>query len=358
MCTRTPACIAPRPDWWRLVLILLLAFAGAGAANAETFDLMRFNAPAGTRVERADALTFADSTPTIFTTYGIYRATRSSGDPARDFADEWQATVANRLRVTGELKTETVDWPGGWKMTMGAAKVWSEGSRNFVSLLSVFTGYGVKITAVVEYNDDVSRPKIDAFLASLQPQVPAGQGTTVATGSDAGAPELTSQEWYHSVANYSHWGTYFNRSQIAAINNQGSARWYYRFQPDGSYTFTSEFWSMSKSQDYWFVEESGTWSRAGDVLSLRPTRAQRLLRDRDGRAQGAAQAVALEPASYRYAFQYLSGMQRWYLVLMPVSGQDTNRDGSRSTIPDYGLAYRYGPRPRCEQRPRPSDCRG
>lgn len=72
--------------------------------------------------------------------------------------------------MTGELKTETVDRPGGWKMTMGAAKVWSESSRNFVSLLSVFTGHGVKITAVVEYNDDASRPKIDAFLASLQPQ--------------------------------------------------------------------------------------------------------------------------------------------------------------------------------------------
>lgn len=146
--------------------------------------------------------------------------------------------------------------------------------------------------------------------------------------------------------------------QIAAINNQGNARWYYRFLPDGRYTFTSEFWSMSKSRDYWFVEESGTWSQAGDILSLRPTRAQRILRDRDGRAQGAAQAVALEPASYRYAFQYLSGMQRWYLVLMPTSGQDTRRDGSRSSVPDYGMAYRYGPRPYCEQRPKPTDCRG
>lgn len=66
-----------------MLVVLPLAFAGAGVVKAETFDLMRFDAPAGSRVERADVLTFADSTSTVFTTYGIYRSMRSSGDPRR-----------------------------------------------------------------------------------------------------------------------------------------------------------------------------------------------------------------------------------------------------------------------------------
>lgn len=353
--------IGPASRFTFLLLCLwLIAAAPWGAARADTFDLMQFNAPSGTRTPQQDVLVFTDATRTTFINYGVYRSRRSSGNPARDFADEWQSIVASRLRVTGALKTRTLDRPGGWKMTVGSAAVWEQGARNFVSILTVFTGHGVKLSVVVQYNDESARPRINAFLASLRPLPPAGPAArSAATAPDtSGRPSLTSQEWYHSVANYSHWGTHFNAAQIAAINSQGTARWYYRFRPDGSYTFTSEFWSLNRSNDYWFVEESGTWRQDATTLTLRPTRAQRILRDRNGRAQASPQSLPLEPATYRYAFQYLSGMQRWYLVLMPANGRDARRDGSRSNIPDYGPAYRYGQRPHCEQRPKPSDCRG
>lgn len=345
---------------WRWLVLAALGCMGAAPAFADSFDLWRFATPAGTRSERADALLFTDATPTRFTTYGLYRPMRSSGDPARDFADEWQASVADHLKLTSELKSETVDWPGGWKFTLGAAKAWSPGARNFVALLGVYTGHGRKLSVVIQYNDDISRPQVDAFLASLSPATPgAGPAeATVATQSPAGAPALTAQEWYHSAANYSHWGSKFSGAQIAAINSQGYAKWAYRLHDDGSYDFSSEFWTMSRDAEYWFVEESGRWSTHGDTLELVPRKAARILRDRDGRQQGGAQALTPEPASYRYAFQYLSGMQRWYLVLIPTSGAETRRDGTRQNIPDYGPGYRYGPRPRCEQRPRPADCKG
>ena len=51
-------------------------------------------------------------------------------------------------------------------------------------------------------------------------------------------------------------------------------------------------------------------------------------------------------------------MQRRYLVLIPLSGADTRRDGTRDNFPEYGAGYRYGLRPRCEQRPKPADCNG
>lgn len=342
---------------------VLLGAALAGTARADTFDLVNFTAPAGTRTERPDAVVFTDATPTIFVTYGIYRRMRSSGDPARDFADEWRATIGDSLEMRSELKSETVDWPGGWKLTLGAATVWSPGARKFVNLLAVFTGYGTKVTAVVQYNDDVSRPKVDAFLASLRltPPAPAAEAAPAAPAAAAvpsGAPALTSREWYRAVANYAHWGTDFSGAQIAAINSQGYAKWSYRFQPDGSYAFGSEFWSMSRNKEYWFVEETGAWSAHGDTIELRPRKAARILRDRDGRQQGQATPLAPEPATYRYAMQYLSGMQDWHLVLMPLNGADTRRDGSRDNIPDYGPAYRYGARPRCAQKPKPADCKG
>lgn len=340
---------------------LLAALVLSATARAERFDLATFAAPPGVRNVQPDAVSFTDATPTTFAVYGVYRSARGSGDPARDFADEWGMLVARSLRVTGDLKTETMDWPGGWKMTMGAARVWGEQARSFVALLSVFTGHGVKLSVLVNYNDDSYRPGIDRFLASVRlqtPEAPASAPAGPARRDDAAAPALTAHEWYRSAANYSTWGTNFTGGEIAKIANQGTAKWYYRFAPDGTYTFTHEFWSLGRSNEIWYVEESGTYRQAAATLQLAPAQARRLVRDRSGRPLGEAHPLALEPTTYRYAFQYLSGMARWYLVLVPTDGQDTKRDGTRVTLPDYGAAYRYGPRPYCEQRPKPSDCKG
>jgi hypothetical protein len=343
---------------------VLVVLAAAATARAETFDLVKFTPPPGQRSAQSDAVGFTDATPTTFAVYGVYKSAPGSGEPARDFADEWGQLVGSRLRVTSELKTETIEWPGGWKLTTGAAKVWGEQQRNFVALLNVFTGYGVKVSVLVNYNDDLYLPKIDAFLANLRLQPPAApvasapppQGPQAQGGSTP--PSLTAHEWYRSAANYAHWGTNFTGLEIARIGSQGSSRWGYRFLSDGTYTFFNEFWSMNKSNDVWIVEESGTYRQSADTIEVTPRQVRRVLRDREGRQQGEAQPLAPEPATYRYAFQYLSGMQRWYLVLMPTTGRDTNRDGTRSTLPDFGSAYRYGPRPYCEQRPRPADCKG
>lgn len=344
----------PMTSFGRLLRALaVLAALASVSVHAETFDLATFAAPPGARSAQTDAVTFTDATPTTFAVYGVYRSAPGSGDPARDFAAEWDMLVARSLRVDGELKTETIDWPGGWKMTMGAAKVWSEQARSFVALLSVFTGYGVKVSVLVNYNDDLYRPKIDRFIASVRlappAQAPSAEGGT--------PPLLAGREWYRSVASYAHWGTNFSALEIAKIANQGYAKWFYRFAPDGSYEFTHEFWSLSRSNEIWTVEESGTYRQSADTIEVRPQHVRRVLRDRDGRPQGELQALTPEPATYRYAFQYLSGSQAWFLVLKPISGRDTNRDGTRDEIPDHGLAYRYGPRPYCEQRPRPADCK-
>lgn len=176
---------ARRPWAWfgRWPGVLLAALTLAVAARAETFDLVSFKPPPGTRSAQAGAVGYTDATPTTFAIYGVYRSAAGSGDAARDFADEWALLVARSLRVTGELETETRAWPGGWTLTMGAAKVWSEQARHFVALLSVFTGHGVKVSVLVNYNDDLYRPKIDEFLASLRLAPPGGAAAPGAPGS-------------------------------------------------------------------------------------------------------------------------------------------------------------------------------
>ena len=326
--------------------LALVTLVWMSAARAETFDLATFTAPAGTRSMGAEFAGFTDATPTTFAVYGIYKSVRGSGDPARDFVDEWDMLVARSLRVTGELNTETIDWPGGWKMTMGAAKVWSEQARNFVALLSVFTGYGVKGSVLVKYNDDLYRPNIDKFIASIRLAQPASGAAAAPAGpSPASVAEggtsvsLTSNEWYRSVA--STW------------QGDGYLRYRYRFGVDGTYSFTKEWWSQYHHTDYWFIEESGRYRVEGGTIHLAPARAGKILRDKAGNARGKAEPVALEQATYRFRFEQLL---KPTLILTPTSGRPTERDGKAFSFAGDGKSYYYEPPSRCEQRPAPVDC--
>lgn len=336
-----------RPPWLRVLQLLLAVLAlAAGTARAETFDLVTFDAPAGNRQAGPEVVAFSDSTPKTFVTYAVYKSAASSGDPARDFHDEWKLLMG-QYRLTSELKSGTIDWPGGWKLTMGTAKVWSEQTRNFVSVMSVFTGHGRKATVLINYNDDLYKPKIDKFFASIRvappavaaaPTAPAAPAS--APAADSGAPvSLTSNEWYRSTA--STWA------------KDGYLRYRYRFAADGSYSFMKEWWSQYHHTDYWFIEESGRYRLDGGTIQLAPSKAVKILRDKAGATRGKPEPVALEQATYRYRFEQLL---KPTLILTPVSGQQTDRDGKQFSFAGDGKSYYYEPPAPCEQRPAPADC--
>jgi|GEM_PF-6802565 len=328
-----------------LMMVALSGLAPDLHAQTETFDLVTFTTPAGQRSSQTDVVGFTDATDTTFCQMAVYRHAAGSGDPARDFAAEWDLLVARHYRVTTPLNSETVDWPGGWQLTMGAAKVYSEGARNFVALLSVFSGYGVKISVLVNYNDDLYRPKVDQFLASIQLRVP---DATMAAAPVAGAgdqPVLAGRTWHRSIANYSNWGYNPSPMEIAKIGNQGYAKWTYVFNPDGTYTFVHEFWSMSRHLEYWFTEEKGIYRATADSVTVTPRQARRVLRDKTGRQQGEAVPVDLEETVYQVRFHFMAGLGEWNLILTPLDGRETRRDGTFANHELFPASYLFGKPP-------------
>jgi hypothetical protein len=126
---------------------------------------------------------------------------------------------------------------------------------------------------------------------------------------------------------------------------QGYSKWTYRFQPDRTYTFVSEFWSMSTNyREYWFVEESGTYEASANIITLKPAGAERILRNKEGQVQSRMPAP-LEPASYRYGFHYFEGLGEWNLVLTPTEGRETRRDGTFSSNAMFPKSYLHGDPP-------------
>jgi len=322
----------------------------AALARTETFDLVTFATPAGQRSSGNDHVGFTETAGNAFLQLAVYRSAAGSGDAARDFAAEWDDLVSRRYRVLGDVNSETANLDGGWALTMGSAPVHAEGTQGFVSMLAVFSGHGVKVSVLINLNDQRFQPKVDAFLESIRLREPPPQAapaaTVAAAPADAGGqPPLAGRERYKSVASYSNWGFNPSAAEIAKIGNQGYTRWSYMFKPDGTYAFTREFWSMNKYQEYWFHEETGTYRIAGDILTVTPRTARRILRNKAGQQQGDTVPAELETTTYRYGYHYFEGLGEWNLVLTPTTGQPTRRDGSFSSNELFPTSYLFGPPP-------------
>ena len=333
-----------------LTACVLWGMVPAALARTETFDLVTFATPAGQRSSGSDHVGFTETAGNAFFQLAVYRSAPGSGDAARDFAAEWDEIVAKRYRVIGDLSTETADHGGGWTLVAGSAPVHAEGTQGFVSLLAVFSGHGVRVSVLVNLNDQRFQPKVDAFLESIQLREPPPQTAPAATVAAApaaagGYPPLVGREWYKSVSSYSNWGYNPTAAEIAKIGNQGYTRWSYVFHPDGTYAFTREFWSMNKHLEYWFHEETGAYRVAGDTLTVTPRTARRILRNKTGQQQGDAMPAERETTTYRFGYHFFEGLGEWNLVLTPTTGQPTQRDGSFSSNELFPTSYLFGPPP-------------
>ncbi len=115
----------------------------------------------------------------------------------------------------------------------------------------------------------------------------------------------------------------------------------YAFGADGSYVYRSQ---VSDGGTSWYlVREVGTYTIAGDQLTISPSSATSTKRDSGG-AQP-AQNVPLERVTYAVQTHYFEGIQEWNLVLTPPA--PTRRDGpfgGTSSFPNsYLLSANYRP---------------
>jgi hypothetical protein len=316
-------------------------------ATTQTHDLATFEPPPGKKGEIGSSLTWTDATATTFCQYVVSKSIPSLGDAAKDFDADWASMIAKPYTLKGERKSGSLPWPGGWTLTMGAAPATTEASKDFVALLAVFTGHGVRVAVQVNFNDEAYQPKVDAFINSFKLAKPAPPPPKRPAVDDPNAPPpLKGWPWRKVISQYSNWGYNPSLAELGKISNQGYSRWTYTFGEDGTYDFKSEFFSMSKHQEYWWHEETGTYTLEGETLKIAPKQSKRILRNKQGEVVGAPVDVPLEAASCR--FHYFEGIREWTLVLTPAGGEQTKRDGTFGINALFPNSYFYSkpPEPR------------
>ena len=121
--------------------------------------------------------------------------------------------------------------------------------------------------------------------------------------------------------------------------NAGTVRSRYTFNADGTYAFKSEVWGgYTNSNMWWTTEETGTYSIAGDSLTIAPRTNKATLRNLAGVVQK-TQNNPLEKVTYKWTTHYFSGIQETNLVLAPP--RKTNRDGVMGGNSLFPNAYLY-----------------
>jgi hypothetical protein len=126
----------------------------------------------------------------------------------------------------------------------------------------------------------------------------------------------------------------------AVVTNAGYYKGQYQFKPDGSYSFKGESWGgYSRSDEFWTVEESGTYSVDGDSLTVSPSKSTATLRNRAGVVKQ-SKNNQLETMAYGWSLHFFEGINETNLVLRPA--RQTTRDGGFSANSDFPNSYLYG----------------
>lgn len=166
------------------------------------------------------------------------------------------------------------------------------------------------------------RFKGEALVIEADPPASASSGETRIVGV-----------WSRSAS--SPWGL----SPGAVMTNVGYYKCQYRFRPDGTYTFKGESWGgYARSEEFWTIEESGSYEVSGNTLIISPSKSTATLRNRAGTVQR-SQNNRLEKVTYRWQLHHFEGINETQLVLQPPG--ETTRDGGFASNSSFPNSYLY-----------------
>ncbi|MEO6610907.1 MAG: hypothetical protein ABIT05_09100 [Chitinophagaceae bacterium] len=151
-------------------IFLLSVISSACFAQTETFDIASFTPPKDWKKTTANNVinfTNVDVTTGKFCVIAMYASDASSGDPEKDFKNEWNELVVTPYKAAPDPKTETETTADGWKMVGGAAPVKMDGADVYI-ILTVFSGFGKTFSVRTSLNDQSYIAQLDALFKTME----------------------------------------------------------------------------------------------------------------------------------------------------------------------------------------------
>ncbi|MEO5564288.1 MAG: lipocalin family protein [Chitinophagaceae bacterium] len=285
-------------------------------SQKQTFDLATYTPPKAWKKQTTkDAVQFAkeDTATGGYCIISLLKAVPGTADSKGNFDAAWEAIVKEMVTVSADPEMQPASSENGWELQTGHAAFENEDNKGVVILVTA-TASGKMINLVILTNSNIYEKNISDFMASIslkkQEAVPQ---QTPANSNNASVTGL----WGVSSTTAS----YYNVSI-----NEGSIVKQYKFNADGTYSFTIKTFQYLLT-NLLLTRETGTYKISGNTITISPLKsATEAWTKKNGDDWGklvSTQKRPLEKTTYNFSVEdYGLG-----LVLVMKAGSVTKRDG-------------------------------
>jgi hypothetical protein len=150
--------------------VLLTAAMQLAIAQTETFDIATYTPPSNFKKESKSGVVLYTNTNAntgSFCIIAIYAGITSAGNEKKDFATAWKDLVMTPYKAAANPKTETRVNREGWKIVAALAAV-KQDNIDAYALLTVFSGFGKRVSVMSALNDQSYAATIDSLLDNMK----------------------------------------------------------------------------------------------------------------------------------------------------------------------------------------------
>ena len=307
---------------FRILIAVLVITVGNFAQRTETFDIASFEPPNGwTKQVGTDAVQFSieDKSSGAFCLISLFKSVPGLSSPKENFDAAWSTIVKEAVAVSAAPQMMSAEDRGEWLLAGGSAPFEKDGVKG-VAVLYTATGYGRMVNALILTNTQAYEAAATAFLNSISFKKPAEEIRPQPAATGYQSPSLAGNFWKQG-------GTRGGMLGHAGLST-GSFSKTYHFFNNGTYKFYREDMQLAAPK-YYVENEEGTYTVSGNTITItakKATFSQHRLTKQERPIQSGN--LALTNAQYRFEFWMNDG--NWALLLSPVDGNETKRDGTFS----------------------------
>lgn len=312
--------ISMKPILFLIVCILSFSV-GSLAQVSETFDIATFQPPKGWQKQAgADAVQFSteDKASGAYCQITLFKSTPGTGNSKENFDIAWQALVKDLVNVSAAPQMFPSDKKGEWQVAGGFAPFEKDGAKG-VAVLYTASGYGKMVNALVLTNTQAFEAAATAFLESISFKKPPEEDRPQPPASPNGSRSALTQNFWKQTQNRRDAGGYAGYSSNT-----------YQFNANGTYNF-SRVDFQNYSPKYYLENEEGTYKVTGNTITITPRKA-RFSSHKINKEDVPLKSGNLGLTVMQYSFELmdLHNNGRLSLLLSPVDGNETKRDGTFS----------------------------
>jgi len=304
-----------------LFCICALALSSSALAQAlEKFDVATFRSPAGwakRTTESSFQISTEDKAKGTYCLITLLKSVPATDDAKKNFDAAWQTVVKTVVNVPAAPQMFPSDNKEDWRVEGGFAPFEKDGEKG-VAVLLTLSGYDKMVNVLVLTNTTEHEPTVTAFLESVSLKKLEAAKPQQATDNPGGSHwTLTQNNWKQSQ----------NRKD-AMGNYAGYSKNTYKFESGGVYRF-SRVDFQNYTPKYYLEDEVGTYRITGNKITLTP-RKSTFSSHRIKKEDPPLRSGNLPIATVQYSFEIVDVNGVMTLLLAPVDGTETKRDGQFS----------------------------